>query len=125
MRPLRVVVDTNVLVSALLNPSGLPRKALDLAHEHEIHLSLEILLEYGDVLNRAKFDIAESLVDKFLTTMIGDALLVFPKNLSVETSDPDDQRFLECAKAADADYLITGNTNHFPQQFGRTQIVTP
>jgi len=41
------------------------------------------------------------------------------------TADPDDSIFLECAQAAKADYLVTGNTNHFPERWKYTQIVTP
>jgi uncharacterized protein len=42
-----------------------------------------------------------------------------------ETSDPDDNLFLECAQAAKADYLITGNTGHFPREWKYTKVVTP
>jgi predicted nucleic acid-binding protein len=40
-------------------------------------------------------------------------------------SDPDDDIFLECAQAARADYLVTGNLRHFPEAWESTRIVTP
>lgn len=41
------------------------------------------------------------------------------------TSDPDDNMFLECARAGDADFVVTGNIRHFPRKWMKTHIVTP
>jgi predicted nucleic acid-binding protein len=48
-----------------------------------------------------------------------------PKRRAPAAPHESDNRFLECAEAADAAYLITGNTKHFPDRYGNTKIVTP
>lgn len=52
------------------------------------------------------------------------SLMVSPSVPVKACSDPDDNIFLECAEAAEADYLVTGNKTHFPDVWGKTQIVT-
>ena len=47
------------------------------------------------------------------------------RTITVIKNDDPDNRFLECAHAAAADYLVTGNTKHFPAVFETTTIVTP
>ena len=51
--------------------------------------------------------------------------LVVPSRRLEVSSDPDDNRFLECADAARADYLVAGNLRHFPRFWKKTKIITP
>jgi predicted nucleic acid-binding protein len=51
--------------------------------------------------------------------------LVVPSRRLEVSADPDDNRFLECADAARADYLVTGNLRHFPRFWKKTKIITP
>jgi predicted nucleic acid-binding protein len=53
------------------------------------------------------------------------AVWVEPEAHVLVCKDPDDDIFLECAQAADADYLVTGNAKHFPQAWMRTRVVSP
>jgi putative PIN family toxin of toxin-antitoxin system len=125
MPRLKVVLDTNVLVSAHLNSGGFERFVLDLALASKLQLfvSAEILDEYEGVLMRPKFGIAPELVQASLDLIKSKAKRVKSKRRVTESPDPEDNKFLECADAAGADYLITGNKRHFPASFGNTRVV--
>ena len=51
--------------------------------------------------------------------------MVYPEHRLTLSVDEEDNRFLECAQAAGADLLVTGNRRHFPKRVGDTRIVTP
>lgn len=111
----RVVADTNVLVSGLLW-TGLPHKIIKLAENNYITLysSLPIIEETSEVLERDKFI---SRIEKLNTTreeliesLISIIEIVHPTEvISLIKNDPDDNRILECALAADADFVISGD----------------
>lgn len=126
MLPLRVVVDTNVLVSAALRPDGLQRTVLLLAltKPARMYISQEILAEYKNVLGRPALGIAKGLQQRLIQLIKNRAHMVRPSYRLKVTSDPDDNKFLECADAARADYLITGNQRHFPRFWKSTKIVS-
>jgi len=126
MLALRVVLDTNVVVSALLSPRGLPRTALTIATTRpaRLYLSLEILAEYKDVLSRPELGIRAGLRNQFLQLLRNRANLIRPAVRRDVTADPDDNIFIDCADAARADYLITGNLRHFPRFWKQTKIVS-
>lgn len=121
----RVVLDTNVVISAHLNLGGYERFALDLALASKIQLysSAEILEEYRAVLRRRKFLIHPQLVTASLRLIEKASKLVQPKHQIAAAPDPEDNKFLECAEAAEADYLVTGNKRHFPKRWGTTLVV--
>ena len=126
MITLRLVVDTNVLVSALLSNRGLPRTALTIATTKpaRLYLSAEILAEYTDVLSRPELRIRDGLRNRFLQLLQKRGHLVRPSARLAVTQDPDDNIFVECADSARADYLITGNLRHFPRYWKNTKIVS-
>ena len=121
----RVVLDTNVVISAHLNLGGYERFALDLALASTIQLysSAEILEEYRAVLRRRKFLIHPQQVTASLRLIEEASKLVQPKHQIAAAPDPEDNKFLECAEAAEADYLVTGNKRHFPKRWGTTLVV--
>jgi putative PIN family toxin of toxin-antitoxin system len=119
----RVVLDTNVIVSAHLNPNGLERAVLNWALDQGFFVSGPILQEYGDVLRRAKFKIGSKLAAESIRLIGSRATLVTPLHSVTEARDPDDNHFLECAEAAGADYLVTGNKKHFPSSYKNTRVV--
>jgi uncharacterized protein len=125
MRKLRVVLDTNVVVSAHLNAEGYERHVLDLvlAGKLQIAASAAILEEYDGVLRRPKFGIAPRQVGRSLRLLRKAARVVRPRHQLEVTRDLDDNRFLECAEASKADYLVTGNKCHFPKQWRQTEVV--
>jgi putative PIN family toxin of toxin-antitoxin system len=124
---IRVVVDTNIIVSALLNPSGMPAQVFVLALNGSIQMCVtgEIYAEYEDVISRPRFRREQETIDATLRAVREQAFWVKPTETVRACSDPDDDMFLECAEAAKADYLATGNLRHFPEQWGTTRIVTP
>jgi uncharacterized protein len=123
---MRVVFDTNIVVSAMLSPSGTAADALRLAlHRHvQLCASAVILEEYEEVLRRPKFRRPPQVVSAFLKAVRAVAELVEPAVTLTVSTDAADNRFLECAEAADAHYLVTGNTQHFPTTWGRTRVIT-
>ena len=125
MIPLRLVVDTNILVSAALKPDGLQRTVLVLAvtKPARLYVSREILAEYCEVLARPEFKIRRGLRQRLLQLIKSRAKLVHARRKIEITDDPDDNMFLECAEAAGADYLITGNQRHFPKFWKKTKVI--
>ena len=126
MLPLRLVLDTNIIVSAAIKPEGLQRTVLLLAMTRPARLfvSPPILSEYRMVLSRPELKIRKGLRQQFLRRIENSSRLVSPSRQLQVTSDPDDNIFLECADAARADFLVTGNLRHFPRFWKQTKIVT-
>ena len=126
MLPLRLVIDTNVLVSAALKPEGLQRTTLLLAiiKPARFYVSHPILEEYADVLSRQELGIRKGVRQHFLQLIKNHSHIVAPSRRLEVASDPDDNVFLECADASRADYLITGNQKHFPRFWKKTKVIT-
>ena len=126
MLPLRLVIDTNVLVSAALKPEGLQRTALVLAvtKPARFYVSPAILEEYAAVLSRAELDIRKGVRQQLLRLIRNHSYLVSPARRLEVAGDPDDNMFLECADRSGADYLITGNQRHFPRFWKKTKFIT-
>lgn len=126
MLPLRLVIDTNVLVSAALKPKSLQRTVLLLAitKPARLYVSRPTLEEYADVLSRPELRIRKGLRQQLLQIIRNSSHIVAPSRRLEVALDPDDNIFLECADAARADYLITGNQKHFPKFWKMTKIIT-
>jgi putative PIN family toxin of toxin-antitoxin system len=125
---LRAVYDTNVLVSATLKPGSVPATLVALAMEQrlQLYLSPPVFREYREVLLRPKFGFEARHIEAFLDDLRAAAVLVEPSMRITAASDEPDNRFLECAREAQADYLVTGNTRHFPTPvFEGTRILEP
>ena len=124
---IRVVLDTNVLVSALLQPLGPSAQIFLLALAGAIQLCVSgaIYAEYEEVINRPRFKLDQGTITATLQTIREKALWVRPTQSIQAFSDPDDDIFLECAFAAGAEYLVTGNWKHFPPSWAEIKIVTP
>jgi putative PIN family toxin of toxin-antitoxin system len=126
MLNLRLVIDTNVVVSAALKPQGLERVALILAitKPARLYVSDAILDEYSEVLARSMLHIRKGIRARILQMIRNRSSVISPKRNLEVTSDPGDNLFLECAEAARADYLISGNLKHFPRFWRSTKIVS-
>jgi putative PIN family toxin of toxin-antitoxin system len=127
MIALRLVVDTNVLVSAALDSDGLQRTAIDLSitRPARLYVSQPIFEEYAEVLGRPKFGIPKGHRLQLLQLIRNRSVLIGPRLRLYVASDPDDNIFVECADAARADYLITGNRKHFPRFWKGTKVISP
>ncbi len=124
---IRVVLDTNILVSALLTSQGVPAQVLSVClaePDLQLCVSSEIYAEYEEVLRRPKFKRSSDEIEKVLAAIRHSALWVTPSMAVHVCLDADDDVFLECAQEADAHFLVTGNTRHFPAAWKQTRIVT-
>jgi putative PIN family toxin of toxin-antitoxin system len=127
MFPLRLVIDTNVLVSAAIKPAGLQRTVflIAISKPARLYVSQPILEEYSEVLARPELRIRKGLRLQLLQLIKNHGHTVVPTRQLEATTDPADNIFLECADAARADYLVTGNQKHFPRFWKKTKVVTP
>ena len=115
---MRVVLDTNVLVSGLLSPFGPPGEIVRLVSSGSVTLCLDarVLAEYDAVLARPRFGFDEDSVVALLDYLDFASETVAAEPLSARLPNPDDEPFLEVALACGADWLVTGNLAHFPVQ---------
>lgn len=117
---MRVVIDTNVVVSAFLSNTGAPAQLL--AHlEREAFVLLvsePILHEYEQALNYPKVrtrhrmsraEIAETITDLCAVALLVDPAADFPDGLRIVAADPDDDKFFECAAAGNATHIVSGD----------------
>lgn len=123
------VVDTNVLVSGLLNPDGAPGRVVDLilAGELQVIFDDRILREYRVVLNRPGFGFRPQDVDDLMDYVREEGWGITAPPLAISLPDPKDAPFLEVA-AASRSPVITGNKRHFPEEAERAaglQVLTP
>jgi putative PIN family toxin of toxin-antitoxin system len=123
----RVVIDTNIIVSAYLNQEGLPFFILKLALAGNVRLcaSEDILSEYQELLQRKSLPLNIRRAKLLFRSIRRASEIVTPASRVNATADPDDNIFLECAQAAKAHYLVTGNTAHFPSRWKYTKVITP
>lgn len=122
---MRVVVDTNILVSACWKPDGLEARTLNmiLAGTITAVVSPAVRAEYWEVLQREKFRRVRDRTAALLSALDARVVRVEPAGTVCAAADEDDNRFLECAAEGRACYLITGNLKHYPPHWGGTKIV--
>ena len=127
----KLIIDTNVFVSSILQRSYPYLIVTELFNSREIQLCIsdEVSLEYYDVLNRKKFAKYEDFATKaqILLTKIQKKAIHFTPLIRVNLiKDIGDNKFLELAETCRAEFLITGNTNDFTMlEYKGTKIVTP
>ncbi len=123
-----IVLDTNVLVSALLNPAGVCARIWALVLNDRVTLCVDqrMLHEYYAVLCRREFGFDVKDVNDILAFIEDEANVITPSPLKPLTHDAHDQPFIETALAVRADFLVTGNLKHFSglQKYG-LQVVSP
>lgn len=120
----KVVLDANVYISALVF-GGSPQKLLDLVLSQKVSLciSQSIMDEVEGVL-RKKFGWTRADTARFLLPLWERCTMIKPAVSLAISPDPDDNHVLECAQAARADFLITGNTRHFSKTHKGTKIIS-
>ena len=98
---IRVVIDTNIIVSALLQPLGPPAQVFLLALSGSIQLCItgEVYAEYEEVIRRPRFHRDESVIIAALDSIREKGFWVRPTETVRACADPDDDIFLECAQA--------------------------
>jgi putative PIN family toxin of toxin-antitoxin system len=131
---MRVVLDTNVLVSGVLRPRSVPARVLSLIHEARIRpvVDIRILEEYRDVLARPRLGISAAIATEMLQTFaeIAEHITVTPEAVErfdqLALPDPDDRPFMEVATSAGVVAIVTGNTSHSPPaELEPVRVLTP
>jgi len=116
MKKSRVVLDTNILVSALMTPLGNPAKVYKMFFLRMLELVYceEIIAEYEDVLYRPRLRIPAEAAETILAAIRLYGESVVPITGTDDLPHEDDRVFFDTAKSAGA-FLITGNTKHYPK----------
>ena len=124
-----IVLDTNVVVSGLLQSQGKPAQVLTLVLSGAIQVchSERILAEYAEVLARPHFKFDSSRVREVLCTIETDGMSVnVSREFDFDLPDADDEAFLAAALASSADSLVTGNLSDYPPGKRRgSAVVSP
>ena len=125
MIALRLVIDTNMVVSAALKPDGLQRTVLlAITKPARLYVSDAIMDEYREVLARRRMGIPKGRRRQLLQLIRNRSQTLTPARQHQVTPDPEDNKFLECADAARADYLVTGNQRHLPKYWKKNKVIT-
>ncbi|MCL1998401.1 MAG: putative toxin-antitoxin system toxin component, PIN family [Turicibacter sp.] len=113
----RVIVDTNVIVSAFISPNGKPAKILHMVKNSQLQICYndKILAEYRDVLTRRHFKFINEERQEFFEHLERLGLFCQPLASTFPMPDETDRPFYDVAKHCNAD-LITGNTKHYPPE---------
>jgi uncharacterized protein len=123
---IRIVVDTNILVSALLQPESLPAAVLMLVLSGEAQLCISdaVFAEYDEVIRRPRLKRSPGVIEDALESIRRLSHWTKPSVRVTECTDADDNVFLECAQAGEADYLVAGNKRHFPDRWKKTKVIS-
>lgn len=123
---IRVVIDTNTLVSAVISPNGPNARIFDLIINEEIrpYLTEAVLDEYSRVFNYERLQhLNKKRIARLLSLMARISVIVKPVGRLKISAHEEDNRIYECAVAAKARYIVTENTKHFPIPHKITKIV--
>ena len=135
---MRVVIDTNVIVSALLNANGIPAKILSLILNGKVEMLYDnrIIFEYSEVLSRKEFGFNVEIVNDLIDYFRNEGEYIIAEHSKIKFHDETDKKFYEVHKSGNpgrdpagsrfssgkSHYLITGNKKHFPKD---DTIITP
>lgn len=130
---MKVVLDANVVVSAVLSAGGAPRQIITAWREEtfELLISGAILDEIGRVLRYHKIaalhKLSEEGIEEFITLLRGESRLVSPTERLALSPDESDNRYIECAVHGGAEYLVTGDKRHLLPigEYQGIRFVTP
>lgn len=114
---MKAVIDTNILVSALLSPSGSPARVLDHVLNGNVAMCYDsrMMAEYKEVLLRPKFGFDKKAIRQVIDFIVHSGISIVPMPIMEAFEDEDDKMFYEVARSANA-YLVTGNAKHFPKE---------
>jgi len=123
---MKIVIDCNVLISAGLK-NGLCREVLKKSLDRgELYLSTEVIVEYLLVSRRDKLKAHQPYLEKLIEAIVEGSSLIKPTPSPFILPDPYDQKYVDLAISAEANFLITGNLKDFPERaYGRTIVFSP
>jgi putative PIN family toxin of toxin-antitoxin system len=124
---MRVVIDTNVLVSAAISDRNPEAVILFVVANPEFEwvVSAEILSEYKEVLSRGRLRLTQEQKERWYK-LLDEVTILIEVNIDIDfPRDQKDAKFLACAIAAEADFLITGDRDFSEvQTLGNTTIIS-
>ncbi|MBU4292781.1 MAG: putative toxin-antitoxin system toxin component, PIN family [Actinobacteria bacterium] len=123
-----LVIDTNIIISALIKPFSDSSKILNLILSGKIKLAYDsrILYEYEEILRRKKFNFDPQNTEAIITQIKEEGIHIDSLPLNVAFPDKDDAPFLEVAVSARVDVIVTGNKKHFPKTHSKNiEILSP
>lgn len=123
---MRVVLDTNVIVSGLLSPQCAPATIISLLLNEKITILYDsrIIQEYQNVLRRPKFKFELHLILNLLEFIKHSGEFIAANPTDINFQDEDDIPFYEVATSGNAGFLVTGNLKHFPKS-KKSKIISP
>ena len=115
---MRVVLDTNVIISGMINTDGTPAQIINLLMNGRITILYDsrILKEYEEVLSRKKFGFNKNVLAPILDHIRNEGEYVTAEPMSVKFVDEDDKMFYEVTRTAKAKCIVTGNKDHYPNE---------
>ena len=120
------VIDTNVLVSALIskNPEAATAKVVRLLLELDFVplYDADIIAEYEDVLHRSKFPILKETADALISFIVENGIESSRVDFAESMPDEDDRVFYEVSLSQEESFLVTGNLKHYPTS---PRVITP
>jgi len=121
--PIKCVLDTNIILSAVISYKGYPAKIFDAVVEKEIkmYINEEVISEYKDVLSRDYFKISREKVGRTINIIRKLGVVIISETSSFLMNDESDRIFYDTAQSAEA-WLVTGNIKHYPK---KDFILTP
>jgi len=121
---MRIMIDSNVLISAVYNPNSKPAQVVqDVCDNHELILCDYIITECYDVVER-KFPQHMPVLNKLLTTL-SYSLVVAPRSISSNIADPKDTPILNAAILENIDVIISGDNHFLELDIERPNVLTP
>lgn len=125
---IRLVLDTNVFVSALISTRSNPALLLDEAgKKYSLFISKEILSEIEDVISREKFGFSKEKISTAMEAIMSFSEIINPEiRVDVIKPDPDDNKILKCAIACRASYIVSGDAHLLElKEYGTIKIINP
>ncbi|MBL8236395.1 MAG: putative toxin-antitoxin system toxin component, PIN family [Bryobacterales bacterium] len=120
---MRVVLDTNILISACWTPAGNEAQVIALAPRCTFCVSPALAAEYRDVATRKKFAKHRDCLNALIGSLLAAAATVDAPPICRACSDPDDNLLLDTALAAGAQFVVTGNLRHFPAEWRGIEVL--
>ena len=127
---MKIVLDANIFVSALIVESGTQYKIVHHKKQYAVVISEEILQEVEEVLHydriQKKYNVSNQAIRRYLHQLRRDCVVRVYPAVKVVDEDPDDNKYIACAKQVKADYLVTGDRHLLDLKTYRgIRIVTP
>jgi uncharacterized protein len=115
---MKIVLDTNVIVSGLISTDGTPAQIINLLINGRITILYDdrILTEYVEVLSRKKFGFKKEIIDPLMDFIKNEGEYIGAEPINKRFTDDDDKKFYEVAKTAKAKCIVTGNKAHYPNE---------